>query len=60
MSVGTARAGLTVTAIRDGDRVTVYDNDGEPIGYAMLDPAKSYVPFTRLDPTQAGTPTSNP
>ena len=37
-SVGTAHAGTTVTAIRDGNHVTVYDPDGQPIGHLHLDP----------------------
>lgn len=50
MSVGTARAGTTVTAIRDGTRATVYDADGNPLGHAYLDPAKRYVTFTPTEP----------
>jgi len=36
------RAGQAVTAIRDHDRVTVYDTAGEPIGHIKLDHAKRY------------------
>src|SRR5262249_8359986 len=50
MSVGRALAATTLTAIRDGTRITVYDNDGNPIGHAALDPTKNYIPFTMLDP----------
>lgn len=46
-SVGTTHAGTTVTAIRDGDRVTVYDPDGRPIGHLHLDPDTNYVTLTR-------------
>jgi putative transposase len=51
MSIGRALAATTLTAIRDGARITVYDKDGNPIGHAILDPAKNYVPFTMIDPT---------
>ncbi|HCT77966.1 MAG TPA: IS481 family transposase [Micromonosporaceae bacterium] len=50
MSVGRANAAATVTVIRDGDRATVYDTDGNPLGHAYLDPAKRYVTFTRKEP----------
>lgn len=50
MSVGRALARTTLTAIRDGARITVYDNDGKPLGHALVNPVKNYVPFTRLDP----------
>jgi transposase InsO family protein len=46
-SVGTAHAGTTVTTIRDGNRATVYDPDGRPIGHLHLDPAKDYITLTR-------------
>jgi transposase InsO family protein len=36
------RAGQTITAIRDHDRVTVYTTSGEPIGHIKLDHAKRY------------------
>jgi len=45
-SVGRAYCGTTVTAIRDGDRATIYTADGQPIGHAYLDPTKSYVHLT--------------
>lgn len=47
MSVGRAYYGTTVTAIRDGDRATIYTSDGQPIGHAYLDPATKYVRLTR-------------
>jgi transposase InsO family protein len=50
MSVGMPRAGTALTAIRDGDRATIYDADGTALGHAYLDPAKSYVAFTRIQP----------
>lgn len=50
MSVGRAQAATTLTAIRDGTRITVYDNDGNPLGHAALDPDNNYIPFTMLDP----------
>jgi putative transposase len=46
-SVGTGYAGTTVTAIRDGNRATIYDPDGQPIGYLHLDPDKNYITLTR-------------
>lgn len=49
-SVGTARAGTTVTAIRDSDRATIYDTNGTPLGHAWLDPTKKYVSLTPTDP----------
>jgi putative transposase len=41
-SVGRARAGTTVTAVRDGDRATVYDDSGQPIGWLDLDHTRKY------------------
>jgi putative transposase len=46
-SVGTTHTGTTVTAIRDGNHVTVYNPDGHPIGHLHLDPAKNYITLTR-------------
>jgi transposase InsO family protein len=46
-SIGRARAGTTVTAIRDGDHVTIYSADGQPIGHLHLDPAKRHHTLTR-------------
>jgi hypothetical protein len=46
-SVGTAHAGTTVTAIRDGNRATVYDPHGRPLGHLHLDPDNTYVTLTR-------------
>lgn len=42
ISIGAARAGQTVTAIRDRTRVTVYTCDGDLIGYLNLDHGKRY------------------
>jgi putative transposase len=42
ISVGRARAGQRVTAIRDHDRVTVYTPDGEPLGHIHLDHTRRY------------------
>jgi putative transposase len=44
-SVGMAHLGTALTAIRDGDRATVYNLDGQPLGHAYLDPTKTYVTF---------------
>jgi putative transposase len=46
-SVGTHRAGTTVTAIRDGNHVTIYDPHGQPLGYLHLDPDRNYLTLTR-------------
>jgi putative transposase len=47
-SVGAAHAGTTVTAIRDGNHITVYHPDGQPLGHLHLDPAKkNYITLTR-------------
>jgi transposase InsO family protein len=46
-SVGTTRAGTTVTAIRDNNRVTVYDPHGQPLGYFHLDPDRNYITLTK-------------
>lgn len=45
-SIGRARAGTTVTAIRDGDHVTIYSVDGQPIGHLHIDPAKRHHTLT--------------
>lgn len=45
-SVGRARHGATVTAIRDTSRVTVYTTDGQPIGYFHIEPGKTYAALT--------------
>jgi transposase InsO family protein len=47
-SVGTAYAGTTVTAIRDGDHATIYTANGQPIGRLHLDPTKRYAALTQL------------
>jgi putative transposase len=46
-SVGRAHAGATVTAIRDGNRVTIYHPDGHPIGHIHLNPDRNYITLTR-------------
>ena len=46
-SVGTTYARTTVTAIRDGNHVTVYHPDGQPLGHFHLDPDKNYITLTR-------------
>jgi len=42
ISIGRARAGQAITAIRDGDRFTAYTTTGHPIGHIHLDHAKRY------------------
>jgi putative transposase len=46
IGLGAAHKGQTVTAIRDGTRITVYHPDGHPLGYALLDAGKTYTPLT--------------
>jgi putative transposase len=46
-SVGTNHTGTTVTAIRDDNRVTIYDPDGHVLGYFHPDPDKNYITLTR-------------
>jgi hypothetical protein len=46
MSVGTHLAATTVTAIRDGDHLTVYTPDGNPLGHTHLNPTTNYLPLT--------------
>ncbi|MEU8608969.1 DDE-type integrase/transposase/recombinase [Actinoplanes sp. NPDC048791] len=45
-SVGTRHAGTTVTAIRDRNHITVYDPDGQPLGYFQLVPDRNYITLT--------------
>jgi transposase InsO family protein len=47
IGVGTTHKAATVTAIRDGNHVTVYHPDGHPLGHAVLTTGKTY---TRLTP----------
>ena len=42
LRIGLAHAGHTITIIRDGDRITAYTNDGDPIGHLHLDHTKTY------------------
>lgn len=42
VSVGRARAGQTVTVLRDGDHVTAYERGGAVLGHLHLDHAKRY------------------
>ena len=46
IGLGTVHTGHTVTAIRDANHITVYDTNGDPLGHAFLDAAKSYTPLT--------------
>ena len=45
-SVGMPHAGTTVTAIRDGNRATIYNTHGRPIGHFQLNPDKNYITLT--------------
>jgi putative transposase len=42
ISIGTAKAGTKVTAIRDNGHLTVYNPDGTPLGHLHLDYDKRY------------------
>jgi putative transposase len=42
ISVGLQHAGQRLTAIRDGDRITVYTPDGQPLGHLHIDYTKHY------------------
>jgi putative transposase len=46
-SVGTTHAGTTITAIRDGNHITVYTPDGQPLGHFHRTPGKTYTALTR-------------
>jgi transposase InsO family protein len=46
IGVGTAHTGHTITAIRDGQHITVYDPNGHPLGHATLTGGRSYLPMT--------------
>jgi putative transposase len=48
ISIGRVHCGTTVTAIRHGYHVTIYNQEGEPIGYSDLDPSKAAVKFTSI------------
>ena len=40
--IGRSLTGTTVTALRNGDHVTVYTTHGEPIGHLTLDLTRRY------------------
>jgi putative transposase len=44
IGVGTTWRGHTLTAIRDGDHITVYRPNGLPFGHAHLKPTTTYTP----------------
>lgn len=48
IGVGRAYKGVALTTIRDNNHATVYNPEGEPIGYAHLEPGKTYIPLTHL------------
>jgi transposase InsO family protein len=41
-NIGTARAGASVATIRDGNHITIYGPDGQPIAHTVLDPTRYY------------------
>lgn len=47
-AVGRARAGTTVTVVRDADHATVYDDTGRPIGWLHLDHTRRYNPINLI------------
>jgi len=49
MHLGRAWAGTTITAIRDGLRITAYDPDGNILGHTTLDPTRKWLPFNKTD-----------
>jgi hypothetical protein len=49
IGIGRAHHGTTLTVIRDGDRATIYNPDGHPLGHTHLDPAKRYLSLTKID-----------
>ena len=49
MHLGQAWAGTTITAIRDANRITAYDPDGNPLGHATIEPTRKWLPFTKID-----------
>lgn len=50
IGVGCAWRSQTLTAIRDGDHVTVYDTHGHPLGHATITYGKVYTPLTHTTP----------
>lgn len=42
LHIGREHTGHRITIIRDGDRITAYTNDGNPIGHLHLDHTKTY------------------
>jgi hypothetical protein len=50
IGVGTTWRGHTLTAIRDGDHITIYHPDGHPLGHTTATPDRSYHPITRTPP----------
>ena len=51
MHLGRAWAGTTITAIRDGNRITAYDPDGNALGHACIDLDRKWLPFVKIDTT---------
>jgi transposase InsO family protein len=49
IGIGRTYHGATLTAIRDGDRLTVYTPDGHPLGHTYLDPTKRYLSISKID-----------
>lgn len=50
-NIGTAWAGVTVVAIRDGNHITIYNPDGRPIAHGQLDPTRRYIRSAELQMT---------
>lgn len=42
LSIGRAHAGTTVTLLRNGDHVTAYTTNGEPLGQLLIKPDRRY------------------
>jgi transposase InsO family protein len=47
-NIGKTWAGVDITTIRDGDHITIYSPDGQPIAYTDLDPTRAYTRIAEL------------
>lgn len=56
IGVGAAWRGQTLTAIRDGDHITVYTPDGHPLGHSPTTNGR----YLRITPTGCDTPPGTP
>jgi transposase InsO family protein len=49
MHLGAHWSGTTITAIRDGLRITAYDPDGHPLGHAIIDDDKKWLTLVKIE-----------